>query len=897
LKQFELPHSLGRYRVTRHLASGTVTDVWLGTADGAEVVVRTLAATADQSARDAFLRTATWAKGFSHPAVPATIEVNEDPAFVVRDYVRGLTAEEMLATSVVPFRESRACTIALECAQVLSKAWEMQPSVGPVLALRHVLLAVDGRVNLLDVAYRGPVISPEAALPTDLFLFSPEHLAGTVTERSLVFTLGRGLYRLCTGVDPFAAATPMQQYTRLRQLDVTPPLEAKSGLSEHVSNVLLRALRVRDEFTTVSAFIDALRAPPESRRPVSTAKAPSSALPKALVPWSSQLAHLTRDLALVMGPWLQRLQSVLGAAPPQRHPTDGVPDGYDGVSSRGPFDRLLLSQWLLADAAPEEFIRRAAQNELLFHRLSPRRETTPKSTLVVFDSGPMQLGAPRLAHLAILMLFAQRAEAQQGLLQWGTFQGGPERVTDGFGRTQGKRLLEARSGWLPTEAHADAWETLQADSVCFIGDEVSCALAPRRRAMRIAVEQDDQMLRLSVYRPGLASTRLTLPLPESTISTRLLRNPFAEEAPAPAQIVDPPAMIESMVMATTGSHLFVRLTGGRLAFLTIGRFDATRRLTAVEIAPFGEERLMAAGWAQASRRFVTLSATLDGNLNPRRLTLRSFNKRGQQHEATHYNIPTGLRWSPEQRLSTIARFKALTSHRWVVPLAEGVIELTPQATGFTPEPVAAWWETPHALTLLTRQKDRLRVVNESSMPSVLLRLFESVGEHAVVLGPAETFGIGPSLERSNQPQLTEWYLVNLYRQQRSLIRLPSPPLAATSRSFLCSDGGTLSNHSESAQTIVFAGKSVIRAIALVDVANRIAILDQTGKVHFLEPLRDNAPIYTLERNSAGHWHLRRNVDAQVDTALRNGHFDDAVQIYAAAHRVSIEEAAAQVKAR
>ena len=42
--------------------------------------------------------------------------------------------------------------------------------------------------------------------------------------------------------------------------------------------------------------------------------------------------------------------------------------GYDGLTRRGSPERLLISEWLLATEAPDEFVRRAAFNEQAFLR-------------------------------------------------------------------------------------------------------------------------------------------------------------------------------------------------------------------------------------------------------------------------------------------------------------------------------------------------------------------------------------------------------------------------------------------------------------------------------------------------------------------------------------------------
>ena len=60
------------------------------------------------------------------------------------------------------------------------------------------------------------------------------------------------------------------------------------------------------------------------------------------------------------------------------------PDGYAQLSRRGPFDRLLLTQWALLDVVPEELLRRAASNELLFHELARKEPKTNQAGEILF---------------------------------------------------------------------------------------------------------------------------------------------------------------------------------------------------------------------------------------------------------------------------------------------------------------------------------------------------------------------------------------------------------------------------------------------------------------------------------------------------------------------------------
>ncbi|HSF40711.1 MAG TPA: hypothetical protein VLT87_13030, partial [Thermoanaerobaculia bacterium] len=134
-------------------------------------------------------------------------------------------------------------------------------------------------------------------------------------------------------------------------------------------------------------------------------------LPRPLAPWRPWLAIFPRDLALSLGPVLQRLSFAVGPLRMERASGEGDPDGFDGLAQRGPYERLLPSEWLLADEAPEEFLRRAAGGEHTFLHLARPVPGGSHLSVALFDAGPGQLGSPRIAQLAALIVLARRAEA------------------------------------------------------------------------------------------------------------------------------------------------------------------------------------------------------------------------------------------------------------------------------------------------------------------------------------------------------------------------------------------------------------------------------------------------------------------------------------------------------
>jgi hypothetical protein len=132
------------------------------------------------------------------------------------------------------------------------------------------------------------------------------------------------------------------------------------------------------------------------------------ALPQSLAEWTVDLDCFSETLQTAFAPWLPQLDALIGPPHAPRPQHDGEPEGFDGLTQRGRYERLLLSEWLLADEEPLEFMRRAAMGQHLFTALARKSPTQSRCCLVLFDTGPTQLGAPRLAQLALLIVLARR---------------------------------------------------------------------------------------------------------------------------------------------------------------------------------------------------------------------------------------------------------------------------------------------------------------------------------------------------------------------------------------------------------------------------------------------------------------------------------------------------------
>jgi hypothetical protein len=257
-------------------------------------------------------------------------------------------------------------------------------------------------------------------------------------------------------------------------------------------------------------------------------------LPVGLAPWATELAILPSDLALALAPWVGRLALAVGQLASLQSRHGGEPDGYSGLSRRGSYERLVTAEWGIAELFPDEFVRRAAMGEHLFLDLARREPHGALRSIAIVSAGPAQLGAPRLAHVAALIVLARRAAVAGAGFSWGVLEDREHRLSDGLDEAGIDRLLRARTA-IPASAGAlDGWlDASGRDAMTdfwFIGadEDAARAVAVGASSMvaRDLLEPNTRALEVDIERRGL-TTRLRLELPAPDQCARLLRDPFA----------------------------------------------------------------------------------------------------------------------------------------------------------------------------------------------------------------------------------------------------------------------------------------------------------------------------------------------------------------------------------
>lgn len=247
-------------------------------------------------------------------------------------------------------------------------------------------------------------------------------------------------------------------------------------------------------------------------------------LPPALAPWADSLAHLDPALATDIGPMLHILDELVGRLD-QSGAEAGDPDGFDGIDNRADPSRLLISEWLLADEIPLEFLRRAAEGELNYLRRALRAPQPKSRVIAVVDSGPDQLGSGRLVQLAALVVLDRRARAAGSELGLIVLQE-PDEVRTGDLPTLLLQWLHSRTARAAEPEHLDRAFALidHPDRAWVVGGPTAVGLAPGHRRLIHSQVVAWDTARAAAVRLGVGNSRTELRLPRSPASSiRALR--------------------------------------------------------------------------------------------------------------------------------------------------------------------------------------------------------------------------------------------------------------------------------------------------------------------------------------------------------------------------------------
>lgn len=183
---------------------------------------------------------------------------------------------------------------------------------------------------------------------------------------------------------------------------------------------------------------------------------PYKPLPKPFQAWQHWLSRFDENLQPIIADLLLQFNLFIGSISESRCSKQLSSDSSD-LQKRGKYEHLLTTEWLIAQEEPDEFIRRAANNEHLF--LTPAYEKPKANGVIIalFDCGLLQLGMPRVAHLILMILFDIRAHNLNSQFYWGILQSNSELILFS-GIEDLKLLLKNRTMNCLDTKHLDYWK-------------------------------------------------------------------------------------------------------------------------------------------------------------------------------------------------------------------------------------------------------------------------------------------------------------------------------------------------------------------------------------------------------------------------------------------------------
>ncbi len=322
-------------------------------------------------------------------------------------------------------------------------------------------------------------------------------------------------------------------------------------------------------------------------------------LPASLAPWAKQLQIFPDEISLILGGYVRQISPFFSPISSSSEDLNGEPNGYDGVARRGIYERLLLSELALADGFGDEFIRRAVMGEHLFLNLARAAPASKRVSIALFDAGAMQIGAPRIAHLAAFIVLARRAEAAGAMFLWGVLQDAKQLVISDDTESSIKILLESRTANDVAETDISEWreklrEVDKMADIWLVGSENLARFAETKNFSRLYVgeniELEKREISLKIKSASGAEKQTILELPPPNICTRLLRNPFETLSKIEFSSAKLDGKVTNFFFDQTGSKLFAKIdsndvlcfdiqnlhTGGKIYPTTYRSFDSKK---------------------------------------------------------------------------------------------------------------------------------------------------------------------------------------------------------------------------------------------------------------------------------------------------------------------------------
>lgn len=272
------PETIAKYRLIAPLGESGRGVVYQAVAEDTNQTLALKVLTPDRfpnpATRQKFLQEARRVTRLSHPHLRQLYEVGEsgDRLYLAMEYLEGSTLKNLLVGG--PLEIETALAWGVEIAEALAAA-HAQGIVHGDLRPARVFITQQGTVKVLDAGLwrlgvpTGVDLSQEAKLTDSqvraavVAALTPEQVRGQEPDaRSDIFALGRLLYEMTTGCNPFADQNAVQSMYWVLHRAPEPPSQLSSLVPAALDAVLGRALEKEPKarFRDAGELAAALRA-------------------------------------------------------------------------------------------------------------------------------------------------------------------------------------------------------------------------------------------------------------------------------------------------------------------------------------------------------------------------------------------------------------------------------------------------------------------------------------------------------------------------------------------------------------------------------------------------------------------------------------------------------------
>ena len=263
-----MPSRLGKYILTRQLATGGMAELFVAVQKGAfgfeklVVIKRILPAlTGDRTLVEMLLHEARIAATLSHPNIVQIFDVGvaDDNYFIAMEHVHGedlrSIVREMKAKNIGEFPIEHAISVVLGVCAGLAYAHEKRSLDGTPLNIVHrdispqnVIIAFAGEVKIVDFGIaQSDSMSPDETqsgrLKGKIPYMSPEQARGAAIDlRSDIFAAGVMLFELTTGRRLFKGTSEYETLELICDREYPRPSEVRANYPPELEAIVMRAL-------------------------------------------------------------------------------------------------------------------------------------------------------------------------------------------------------------------------------------------------------------------------------------------------------------------------------------------------------------------------------------------------------------------------------------------------------------------------------------------------------------------------------------------------------------------------------------------------------------------------------------------------------------------------------